>query len=545
MTEDLIENARVAGRGGALIFFSNILSALISAVGGIIIIRLLSPTEYGLYTVAGMPASMMMLFGDWGVNAALTKYIAQYGAEGKSRSIASVIRSGLVFKTVLGVALASITFLFSGFLAGFILHKPEAVRLVQVSCLMVLGTQLYSASWSTFIGFEKMKYNAFIQVLFSVVKAVLSLLLVFLGFGAFGAVAGLGLGNLIAGVVGGLIIFFALYKPLRKMGSEGDVSFMAAMRMMLMYGFPLAVVGIIGGFGGQIYRFLMARYSPIFSIGNYGVASTLTVFVGFITFPIGNILFPAFSKMSGAEARERLEVAFRASVKYVSFLVLPAAVGVMALSQPLIGVLFGGEYSLAPLFLALLSVGSLYCGLGSLSMGSLLSSQGETGAILRIGLLTLLVGMPLSFILIPRFGVFGFIVNGLITQAVSTVLYVHSVQRLFKFKMWVGQSIRTYVSSFTMGGLVWVTLIVLRLWIGIDNDGILLGTGCLVGLFSYFLLLPLTGAIDLAELENINIFFYEWGFLTSLYNIFSTTMKKVIILRDKIIVHKYSIRVKS
>jgi len=175
-------------------------------------------------------------------------------------------------------------------------------------------------------------------------------------------------------------------------------------------------------------------------------------------------------------------------------------------------------------------------------MSSLLSSQGKTGSILRIGLLTLLVGMPLSFILIPRFGILGFILNNLITQAISTFLYIYTVRRLFKFKMWIGQSIRTYFASFTMGGLVWVTLRVFRLWVGIDNGGILLGAGFFVGIFSYFLLLPLTGAIDLEELKKINILFSEWGFLSSLYNIFSTTMKKVIILRKKIIIHKNSFR---
>jgi len=371
------------------------------------------------------------------------------------------------------------------------------------------------------------------QVLFTILKALLAPLLVFLGFGALGAVAGLSLGILAAGLVGILIIFFALYRSLRKTRSEGSMGFMETMRMMLGYGFPLAVIGIIGGFGGQLYSFLMARYSSTFSVGNYGVASTFLVFVGFITFPVSNVLFPVFSKISGSEARVGLEAAFRASVKYVSFLMLPAAVGVMAVSQPLIGVLFGGEYSLAPLFLILLSVGSLFCGLGSLSMGSLLSSQGETWTVFRIGLLTMVVGLPLSFILIPRFGVLGFIVNGLITQAVSTILYIFSVRRLFKFKMWVGQSVRTYVAAFTMGGLVWVTLIVLRLWVGIYNDIILLGAGCLVGFFSYLLLLPLIGAIERADLESLNDVFGMFGRLKPIFGILFVIMMRVVAIRSR------------
>ena len=166
-------------------------------------------------------------------------------------------------------------------------------------------------------------------------------------------------------------------------------------------------------------------------------------------------------------------------------------------------------------------------------MGSLLSSQGYTWTIFRIGLLTMVVGLPLSFILIPCFGVLGFIVNSLITQAVSTILSIYSVRRLFKYKMWIGQSGRTYVAAFTMGGLVWVTLIVLRQWIGIYNDAILLGVGCLVGLFSYLLLLPLIGAIERADLESLNDIFGMFGRLKPIFSILFVIMMRIAAIRSR------------
>jgi len=203
----------------------------------------------------------------------------------------------------------------------------------------------------------------------------------------------------------------------------------------------------------------------------------------------------------------------------------------VALSQPLIGVMFGEAYSLASLFLVLVSVVSLFCGLGSLSMGSLLSSQGETKAILKIGLLTMAVGIPLSLILIPYFRVLGFILNSLIAQAVGTFLYIHWTHKLFKFKMWIGQSARTFIAAFTMGGIVWVTSVMLRLWVGFSSDAILLGVGFLVGFFSYLLLLPLIGAIDSMELENLNDIFGKSGPFKPIINMLFATMKRLISIR--------------
>ena len=531
--EDLIENAKTAGRGGAVIFFSNILSTLISAFGAILVIRLLSPSDYGLYTIASIPASMIVMFGDWGVNSALTKFIAQYRAEGNKQQVALILRFSLIFKVGLSVFLTSVMFFLSDFLAGFILQKPEAALLVKVSSLMFLGTQLYNTSWSIFLGFGTMKYNALIQILFSALKAILATLLVFLGLKSFGAMAGLSFGNLVAGVVGILIVLFVLSNPLMKTISKNSIDNKEIMRLTLGYGFPLAIISLITGFGSQFYSFLMARYSPTDSVGNYGVASTFTVFVSFITFPVLNILLPTFSKMSGAEAREGLEVAFRTSIKYVSYLVLPVTVGVMALSQPLISLLFGEKYNAAALFLILSSVGNLFYGLGSLSMNSLLSSQGETNMVFKIGLLTMIVGIPSSLILIPYFGVIGFIVTNLIVQAAGTLMYIYWIKKLFKFKMWINQSAMTYFAAFTMGALVWVTISALRLWVGINNEGILLGTGFLIGLSSYFLLLPLTGGIELTDLENIKVIFGKSGFLSTIVNILYVSLRKIIAIRSR------------
>ena len=264
------------------------------------------------------------------------------------------------------------------------------------------------------------------------------------------------------------------------------------------------------------------------------------VLVAFITFPVGNVIFPFFSKISRNNETSRLEAAFRASVKYVSFLVLPAAVAVMTLSQPLIGFLFGDQYSLSALFLILMSIGSLYSGLGSLSMGSLLSSQEETKTILNIGLLTLLVGVPLSLILIPQLGVLGFILNNLITQAIGTILCVYWIRKLFNFKTWISQSVRTYVAAFTMGALIWATLSLLRLWARIDNNGILLGTGFLVGTLSYLLLLPLTGAIEPTDLDYLSIIFAKLGPLDRGLNILFATMNRIARIRNNMISTKNS-----
>lgn len=470
---------------------------------------------------------MVLLFGDWGVNSALTKFIAQYRAEGKKNEVISILGYSLIFKVGLSVLLTLVMFFLSDFLASYVLQKPEATSLVQVSCLMFLGNQLYNTCWSIFLGFEEARYNALIQVLFSALKTPLAVLLVLLGWKSFGAMVGLSLSYLVAGIFGIVVVLLISSSLFKRRDSEQTMKFKETMGIVIGFGLPLAILSIISGFGSQFYNFLMARYASAESIGNFGVASTFTVLVNFITFPVVHILLPTFSKLTGEESREGLEIAFRASVKYVSFIVLPATVGVIVLSQPLVGILFGEQYNQAPLFLALTSVGSLLCCLGSLSAGSLLSSQGETKAVLVIGLFTMTIGVPLGLALIPYFGVIGFILTNLFTQTIGTLLNIYWIHKL-KFRGWINQSARTFVASFSMGIFVWITINMLRIWAGVNNNMIILIVGFIVGLLSYMLLLPLMKGIELRELEVIKDIFGRFGYLKPIIQIPYIIMEKIV-----------------
>ncbi|MFQ6087031.1 MAG: oligosaccharide flippase family protein, partial [Candidatus Bathyarchaeia archaeon] len=65
--------AKISARGGFHLFLGVSLSSVISALGTILLVRLLTPTQYGLYAIALMPAALIGLFRDWGINFAMIK----------------------------------------------------------------------------------------------------------------------------------------------------------------------------------------------------------------------------------------------------------------------------------------------------------------------------------------------------------------------------------------------------------------------------------------------------------------------------------------
>ncbi len=172
---------------------------------------------------------------------------------------------------------------------------------------------------------------------------------------------------------------------------------------MLKYGLPLSIGAILSGFLTQFYSTIMYLFVTNNSlIGNYSVSLNFVVLITFFATPVTTMLFPAFSKLDAKKERELLQNVFQYSVKYATLVVVPVTAMIMALAQPAINTIFEGKYEQAPFYLALSAVTYLLTAFGSLSVGNLINSQGYTKYNLKLTLLTVAIGFPLSYVLISH-----------------------------------------------------------------------------------------------------------------------------------------------
>ena len=200
------EMARVSAKGGFHLLWGIVLSTVISAVGTIFIARLLGSDNYGLYAIALAAPNLISTFRDWGITTAMIKYSAEYNNENNTGKIRSVFVSGLAFEIIVGVALSVLSLVLSQFLADFY-GRPAIVQLIQIASLFILTGALVNTASAAFTGLEKMHLNSIVLVVQSLVKTVLILALVILGFGTLGAVIGFSVGVLVAGITGVLLIY--------------------------------------------------------------------------------------------------------------------------------------------------------------------------------------------------------------------------------------------------------------------------------------------------------------------------------------------------
>jgi O-antigen/teichoic acid export membrane protein len=516
------EMARVSAKGGFHLLWGLVVSTVISSVGTIVIASLLNPDDLGLYAIAIGAPNLIANFRDWGINTAIIRYSAQYNSEGNISKVKSVFVSGLVFELILGVTLTVISFFLSDFLA-VIFQRPTIVPLIQISSIIVLSTALMNAATGAFTGLEKMHLNSIMLIVQALVKTGLVIGLVVLGLGTYGAVIGFSTAILIAGIVGALLML-TIYRSLPK-ATGGKLELLKTTKTMLIYGFPVSIGTIITGFLTYFYTWVMAFFvTDNALIGNYSVAQNFVVLITFFATPVTTMMFPAFSKLNADKDGDTLRNVFVNSVKYASMIVLPVTVMVMALAHPAIATIFGGKYSEAPLFLALLSVTYLYTALGNLSVSNLVGGQGYTRFGLKLTILTVAIGFPLSFIFTSQFGILGLIIASNLVGLPAVLIYLHFAKKKFGVAVdWVS-SAKIAFSSGAAGLLTYLSVAILPF-----SPIIQLILGVVIFVVAFLFVAVVTRTISRADLVNIREIAKALGPLRKPLNIVIGVIEKIIV----------------
>jgi stage V sporulation protein B len=488
-------------------------STVIMAVGSVVLTRLMSPAEYGLYGVALIPSYMIILFRDWGVNSAMTRFIANFKAAHKDTEARDIIIAGLVFEAATGLILSFLSIFSANYIASNMFHRPESAFFISIVSVTIFSGSLLTAAQSAFIGFEKMGLNSLTLVCQSIVKALLGPVLVILGYSVLGAVTGYTISFLAAAMIGLATLYFGLFRPLRTdKSSKPQVG--KTLKVMMKYGVPLSISSILSGLLMQFYSFMMASHASDAMIGNYQAAVNFSVLLTFVTIPISTVLFPAFAKLDPKKERELLKTVFASSIKYTSMLMIPATMAIMALSAPLISTLFGQRYTQAPFFLTLYVISSLFCVLGNISLGSFLSGLGETKTAMKQSILTLSIGLPLGFLLISSFDILGVILATILSSLPGMFWALYWVWKNYQAKADLKSSAKILAASAIAAITTYASVSFFHF-----ADWIMLTIGIALFLAIYIFSAPMIGAVNRTDIENLRKMLSGLGIISKIVNI--------------------------
>lgn len=540
-----LEMGKTSAAGSFYLLLGVAGSTIIMAIGTLVLAGLLPVSEVGLYGIALIPSSIIGYFRDWGVNSALTQRIASLREAGKQSEIHDVIYSGIIFEVVTGAVLSAICFGLAAPLAFFMSPSNEGSLFVYISImsLSIFAGALFAAASGIFVGFERMKLNSLTQILQALVKTAFGPLLIVLGFGVLGAIWAAAASFIVGGVVGVVLVYFALYRQVKKC-KVGKCDVKQTLKPLLLYGLPLTVSGIVTGVLPQVSALFMALYTSTWMMGNYYASAYFPVLLTFIYLPITTALFPVFSRINPEKEPELIKKVFATSAKYASFLLVPATLALIILSGPLINTLFpqngvlrsltvvnaAPKFPYAPLFLSVTVLVNLLVLVGNFAVSSFQTGIGKTRQVMYQSLLSAVVGVPATYLLVWYFRSIGgealAIVGGLLGTIVTTIPSVswaiywswkhYGVKADFKI------SAKILVAAATASIAAFLFITALRLPYVVELIG-----GLAIFLVVYLTCAPLMGAVNYYDVENFKELFSSLGALSKILNFPLLFMRKM------------------
>jgi PST family polysaccharide transporter len=373
MTESSTNEALVKAtiQGTMWAYLATYSGKLLVFASTVILARLLTQEDFGLAGYALIVISFLDVLNDLGIGSAIIYY----------RDDPKILNTAFWLNLLAGIGLFALTWLVAP-LAGLFFKNPEALPLTRVLGLTFPITALGNIHASLLLKNMTFKRKFVPDVTKAVGKGIISIVLALYGFGAW---------SLVLGQVGGTAVAVIAYwwaYPWRPKWQFDR----AAARPLLSYGTNIVSVDALGTLINQADYLLIGRILGAAALGVYTLAFRIPELLvkQFVTIA-GQVIFPAYAKMRTEPGM--LSRGFLVTMRYMTTITAPVALGLAAVSGPLVLTLFTDKWADAIPVMAAISIYTLIRAL-TFNIGHVYKAQGRPEILTRLSLIKVVVLVP-------------------------------------------------------------------------------------------------------------------------------------------------------
>lgn len=385
----------VIWRSGTQVF-----SQLVSWLSTFLVIRILSPADYGLFAMTSVVLVLLTLFNGMGfANAAIQQ---RGGGERQLRQLFGIL---LLFNG----ALALIQVLIAPAVAQYF-GQPLVADLLRVQALIYLTNPFFALGYTVLIREMDFRRQAQVNIAAALVGAIVAL---------GGALAGWGVWTLVVA-------------PLASFAVRGFGMQLAA-RAYVWPSFDFTGARALIGYGGmmltgQLFWFAQTQADILIAgraltaaeVGYYTTALFLAqLFVNKVVPPLNEVAFSAYAQIQ--DDGSAVAFGFLKSVRVVMLLACPFCLGLASVSEPAVNVLLGEKWLPSAPLITLLALAMPFMTL-HVMFAPALNAIGQPGIVTRSAVLGAVL-MPLGFLTgVTLAGAHGIALSWLVGYPVLTAI---------------------------------------------------------------------------------------------------------------------------
>jgi len=437
------------------LFSAEIIARLLSLVLVIYIARILGVLEYGRFSFALSFALFMSILADLGVTDISTREFSRDEKNEKKFAGIFTLEAVLCFVTLIITIVGSF----------FITHDYSVRKMIWILILFVLSSSLLGILFSFLRARQKMEYEAIVKIS----QALINIFLVFFVLFYFPTAVNVSYGYLFSTLLSLLIfaLFFGFYfQPIK-------LEFKKGIFEILKISWPLSLGFMPGWLYMSVNSIMLGYFDLINENGWYSAASRIAIATMIIANLVMRSFYPALSKLF-FQTGEKIKDTWNYLAESMVFLVVPIAVGGVALAPKIIDSFYGSDFNPSVFALQLLMLVAVisFINYPYTIMLIIANHQKENFVLIVAGAV---INIFLNFVFIPRYGFYSVI---LATIIASFLVFFATVLLSQKNKIFIPFNNRFFKTVFVslLSGLIMYTIINYRL---VYNFNIFLT--CLVG----------------------------------------------------------------
>lgn len=469
--------------------FGQVVVATSGAILTVTLARLLGPDEYGLLFLAISVFGFFELFTKLGVGKSAARYIAEY-KEKDSEQLSHIIRTSFILNglTICTVVIFVILWYQE---ISLIIGEPGLEPFLLMGVLYLIFSTYAKYIRYILQGFEAIELAAAIHAVDRGTRLFFAVGFVIMGYGALGALAGYILAFVIAVALGFGLIYTRYYNNREQVPIEEELRC-----RLIKYTVPLTATSTANVLDKRVDTILVGFFLSPISVSYYIISKQLIEFIEKPVQALGFTLSPTFGAEKANDNIERASTIYETALIYSLVLYIPAATGLILISEPLIELVFGSDYLGAVLVIQVLSLYAILQSVTKVTSNSLdFLGRARDRAIVKG--ITSILNVGLNILLIPTIGVVGAAIATVMTYSLYTLANVYIVHQEFDLRMLhlirhiIKISAATICMALPVYGLV-----------GLVNGVITLTITILVGASIYAIIILNSKIIDVDDIKN-------------------------------------------
>ena len=478
-------------KGAGIVFFLTVLSSFFGYLLRLVLVRELTPADYGLFYAVFTLVGFLWLFKHFGLNSALTKFVAEFMVKKQYSKIKSSIVSVFILELCYAGIISLVLIILSKFLAISYFKSISAQQVLIVLVAYFFISIITDILVHVFLGFQRSEYYA----LYFTLQNFVVLAFVFLFTPKFGVLSP-ALGYLLSSIVLSTIfsILFLKIFPFFKYKFKWSTPLV---KRLMVFGVSVVLAMIGGKIIGYTDTLLLTYFRTLDEVGIYNAVLPTSLLLTIFGNSLAIVLFPMASELWTKRMKKELAYGINLVNKYAFVFIVPIGLTLLSFPDIVLRVLFGHYYTQGSFAMQILVIGALFYAVASINT-NILSGIGKPKHVAKILLTSAMLNIIANLTLIPFFGIIGAAFATSISYLTMLLLSSYWLSKFVRAKpLWF-----PWLKTFFCGGIFVGTIYFLKrilefnLWLEM----------CIVisiSLIIYVLLLFLFKLVNLKELNDL------------------------------------------